>query len=273
MPTTRIEFAHETINPLVGCSRITPGCINCYAVPMAHRLGSNPATPQYAGATHMTPHGLDWTGEVRWVPGVMEKAKARLLKARKRRRIFMVSMGDLFHDRVLGLGQFEVFRFMRDLPMHNFIVITKRADEMESFVLPFVPKPLPNVILMATVEDRPRLDERAPHLRRLAALGWYTGLIFEPLLEGVNLEPHLYYNDPSDDGARARNNWNPWVVIGHEQGPGARILSTSTSGALIAQACRAGLPVFFKKDSHGLRGDPDRQPRQFPEWMLVEGEA
>lgn len=323
MPSTKIEFAHETINPLVGCSRISPGCKHCYAVPMAHRLGSNPATPQYAGATHMTPHGLDWTGEVRWVSGVLEKALVRLARSKTSKRLFHCSMSDLCHEKSNADLLARVLAFAAALPQHKHIIITKRPYLLEQHILglPSMPNiwdgarrplfdacnvasrerfkanrnspagltllqkaeyigaiaayarfPLSNVMLMATVEDRPRLEERGPHMRRLAALGWHTGLIFEPLLECVNLEPHLYYNDPSDGCALARNDWTPWIVVGHEQGPGARLMSTSISGDVIAQACRAGAPVFFKKDSHGGH-DPDRQPRHFPAWMLVEGEV
>jgi len=187
MGTTRIEFCHETLNPLVGCSRISPGCDNCYALRMARRHEGNPATPQYHGLTRTGANGLEWTGEVRWVDGVLEKAKARLLKARKRRRIFMVSMGDLFHDRVLGLHQFDVFCFMRELPMHDFIVITKRPANMAEFALGYWPNPLPNVILMATCEDQPRADERVPYLLNLAEKGWRTGVIVEPMLGPVDL--------------------------------------------------------------------------------------
>jgi glutathione peroxidase len=46
---TQIEWAEASWNPVVGCSPCSPGCDNCYAARMAHRLGHNPATPQYAG--------------------------------------------------------------------------------------------------------------------------------------------------------------------------------------------------------------------------------
>ncbi|SNR99570.1 protein gp37 [Humidesulfovibrio mexicanus] len=280
MATTKIEFAHETLNPLVGCSRVSPGCDNCYAVRMAHRFGNNPTVPQYKGLATMTPNGPAWTGEVRYVSGVLEKAQARLLKARSPRRIFMVSMGDLFHPRVMSLDQGGVFVFMRDLPRHHFIIITKRPATMAEFCRAYWPKPLHNVMLMATCEDQQRADERVPHLLKLAAQGWHTGVIVEPMLGPVNLKTIVVdaaEGEQSDwiDALRGIRGTGDvvhsdagrlsWVVCGHEQGPGKREVPIQYPGSLASQCARVGVPFFFKKDSAGEF--PEGMPRQFPAWM------
>ena len=97
MSNSKIEWCDVVWNPVAGCSRVSSGCDNCYAVGFARRHAKNPAGTlmrDYAGLTEMTKHGLDWTG------------KARLLKDRlnlpqewkKKKRVFVNSMSDLFHE-------------------------------------------------------------------------------------------------------------------------------------------------------------------------------
>lgn len=98
---TKSAWWTDTWNPVVGCSPVSPGCLNCYAARMAHRLGSNPATPQFAG---LTVEGK-WTGETRLV----EKNLDQPFGWKKSRRIFVCSMGDLFHESVPFTWVDEVF--------------------------------------------------------------------------------------------------------------------------------------------------------------------
>src|SRR5579885_152089 len=91
--STRIEWTDETWNPTVGCSIVSPGCTNCYAMKMAHRVGPN--FPHYAGLTRMTKGGPVWTGNVSTAP---DRAFLKPLRWRDPRRIFVNSMSDLFHE-------------------------------------------------------------------------------------------------------------------------------------------------------------------------------
>jgi len=130
MSVTKIEWADETINPLVGCSRISPACDHCYAIGMAHRHGGNPKLPQYKGLTSMTPGGLDWTGEVRWVSGVPEKALLRLMNTRGNLRIFIGSMTDIGHKAATVQHLANVLAFAAALPQHTIMLLTKRPELM-----------------------------------------------------------------------------------------------------------------------------------------------
>lgn len=126
MSGTKIEWADETINPMVGCTRISPACDHCYAIGMAHRHGGNPVLPQYKGLTYMTPGGLDWTGEVRWVPGVLEKALLRLVSSTTPKRIFLGSMTDIAHETATVQHLANVLAFAAALPHHTIMLLTKR---------------------------------------------------------------------------------------------------------------------------------------------------
>lgn len=267
MNRTKIEFAHTTVNPIVGCSPVSPGCDHCYAARMAHRLGQNPATPQYAGMTTWTEAGPKWTGEVRGEEldnPVLVKAGEQLSKARARQRVFLCSMSDFFYaDPVFQGG---ALRWVYNLPRHAFIIITKRVEQMHKTLLFHVRRGRPvvgNAMHMATCEDMNRLLQRAQHMRELAAQGWHTGLILEPMLEPMTLLGVLY--DLDAQGVPVRNEWSPWVVCGMEQGPGRRTLDTDAARQIAHECAQAGIPFFFKKDSSGQY--PEDMPRQFPAWM------
>lgn len=98
MSKTSIEWTQRTWNPVVGCSVKSPGCINCYAMPLAHRLGSIAATAHYAGLTETSKAGPVFTGKVAQAP---EKTLLEPLRRKVPTIYFVNSMGDLFHENML----------------------------------------------------------------------------------------------------------------------------------------------------------------------------
>ena len=103
---SKIEWTDATWNPVRACSRVSPGCDNCYAERMATRFsGPGLYSEGFAKQVHGKPH---WTGKV----ALIEDALERPLRWRKPKRIFVNSMSDLFHeglsdgdiDRVFAIG-------------------------------------------------------------------------------------------------------------------------------------------------------------------------
>jgi protein gp37 len=119
---TTIEWTDKTRNPVRGCSVISPGCVNCYAMKQAHRFSG--AGEPFAGLTKQTKAGPQSTGVVRTV----EDALLEPLSCRKPQRVFVNSMSDLFHDDVPDAFIDKVFAVMALAPRHTFQVLTKRAD-------------------------------------------------------------------------------------------------------------------------------------------------
>ncbi|MGE3889438.1 MAG: DUF5131 family protein [Vicinamibacterales bacterium] len=222
--TTSIEWTDKTWNPVRGCSVISPGCVNCYAMKLAHRF-SGPGKP-YEGLTKLTKAGPQWTGQIRLV----EEALAEPLRWRKPARIFVNSMSDLFHEGVPDEFIASVFGVMAASPWHTFQVLTKRPARMRNWFRwieesavskggaanaargvrwhlwhhiddlrvhdprqPWI-WPLPNVWLGVSVENQQQADARIPLLLETpAAVRWISA---EPLLERVELGP------PTDDSFR-----------------------------------------------------------------------
>ncbi len=127
--TTRISWTDETWNPTVGCTRVSPGCENCYAEKMAWRLRKMDR-PEYVGLTVADRgNGSRWSGKVRCLPDRLGIP----LHWRKPRRVFVDSMSDLFHESVPDEFIDDVFAVMALCPQHTFQILTKRADRMRKY--------------------------------------------------------------------------------------------------------------------------------------------
>jgi protein gp37 len=103
---SKIEWTDSTWNPTRGCSIVSPGCTNCYAMKQAHRFSGKGGA--YAGLTKLARGGPVWTGEVRTVPAALTEP----LRWRTPRRVFVDSMSDLFHKDVPVTFIDEVFGVM-----------------------------------------------------------------------------------------------------------------------------------------------------------------
>jgi len=120
--TTGIQWTDATWNPVRGCSRISPGCENCYAETMAARFSAPGAWA----------HGFALQGPARWTRKValVPSALDLPLRWKKPRRIFVNSMSDLFHESLSNEDIAAVFGVMAACPQHTFQILTKRAERM-----------------------------------------------------------------------------------------------------------------------------------------------
>lgn len=143
---TKIEWTENTWNPMVGCSIVSPGCTNCYAMKMASRLeamagdglddngyavrGTGPLD-HYRGLTRWTKAGPVWTGKLMMAP---DHILTKPLRRKKPTTYFVNSMSDLFHENVPDEWIDRVFAVMALCPQHTFQVLTKRAARMRSHI-------------------------------------------------------------------------------------------------------------------------------------------
>ena len=229
---TNIEWTHmpghkgETWNPVVGCSVVSPGCANCYAMRVAGtRLEHSKAAPHYAGTTELSNAGPVWTGKIAKAP---DSIFLKPFRWRAPRCVFVNSMGDIFHENVPDPIIDQVFAVMALCPQHTFLVLTKRAGRMRDYfsdpmsasrvadfivdavfsgvttravliadaaLEPLAPPgprvflgrwPLPNVWLGVSAEDQRRAEERVPALLDTPAAKRFVSA--EPLLGPIDFE-------------------------------------------------------------------------------------
>ena len=135
MGKTKIEWATDVWNPIIGCSIVSPGCTNCYAMAMAHRINQMTLASHYEGTTERAKGGKGpavWTGKVALANDHILTAP---LRWKKPRRIFVNSMGDLFHESVPDEWIDKVFAVMALCPQHTFQCLTKRSKRMQEYML------------------------------------------------------------------------------------------------------------------------------------------
>ena len=128
---TKIEWTDETWNPMVGCSKVSEGCRNCYAMHVAHVRAGNPAMQAKFGGTTKREGGKTlWTGKV----NLSEESLLLPLKWKNPRRMFVNSMSDLFHESVPDEWIDRVFAVTALDPQHTFQVLTKRPERMRTYL-------------------------------------------------------------------------------------------------------------------------------------------
>lgn len=206
-----IEWTESTWNPSTGCDPISPGCENCYAERMSHRLQAM-GQQKYRDGFKLTTHSNTLDLPLRW---------------KKPQRIFVNSMSDLFHDKIPVEYIQQVFSTMRRAHWHQFQVLTKRSGRLlaldEQIDWP------PNVWMGVSVESSP-YKSRINHLRKTSAAVKFLSL--EPLL--------------GDLGIVDLKNID-WVIVGGESGPGARPMEKAWVDGICRQCIASNVPFFFKQ--------------------------
>ncbi len=206
-----IEWTDATWNPVTGCTKVSPGCKNCYAERLAARLRAMGNT-RYQNGFRVTLHPDLLTLPLRW---------------RQPRRIFVNSMSDLFHEAVPETFIHRAFEMMVRADWHIFQILTKRSERLAALAshLPWTP----NIWQGVSVESA-RYTNRIKHLRTVPAAVRFLSV--EPLLGSI---PAL----PLDD--------IDWVIVGGESGPGRRPMAAAWAREIRDQCIEAGVPFFFKQ--------------------------
>ena len=257
-----IEWTDATWNPVTGCSVISPGCTNCYAMKLAGgRLRNHPSRE---GLTQPSKAGPVWNGQVR----LNEQWLDQPLRWSRPRQIFVCAHGDLFHesvpdewiDRVLAV----VYAGYRR--RHTFQVLTKRADRMRAYFsapdfndrmvsligpMNVGTTPLPEWWTRwahrfwcgTSIEDRARLG-RLEDLRATPATVRFLSL--EPLLEDLGVLDLTGID---------------WVIVGGESGSRARPMHPDWVRSIRGQCLAQGVPFFFKQWGEWVPWEPGPAPR------------
>lgn len=156
-----IEWTDATWNPVAGCTIVSPGCSNCYAMRMAGRLEAM-GQAKYAGTTRRSGRRTVWTGEIRLDEAALDLPR----RWRTPRRIFVNSMSDLFHEAVPAWFIARTWESMADAPQHVLQILTKRPGRMAGLLRSGSVPCLPHVWL-GTQGKRMRSDRATAGLRKV----------------------------------------------------------------------------------------------------------
>jgi protein gp37 len=261
MHMTSIEWTDKTWNPVIGCSKVSPGCAHCYAEALSIRFAKAWGVP-----------GLPWTPENADANVILKPERlSQPLTWRKPSMVFVNSMSDLFHARVPDSYIAEVFSIMGEASQHTFQVLTKRPDRMAHLLARWVSdwpwSPPANVWLGTSIENR-RFVSRAAWLRATPAAVRFISA--EPLL-GPLIENDgdwragvpAFWAD-GHVGAGLDTHEIDWLIVGGESGRGHRRFDWDWARDL-RDVCRDTGTAFFVKQGGGLRpGDRLEGPASRP---------
>lgn len=265
---TGIEWTDATWNPIRGCSRVSLGCMNCYAEGVANRF-KGPGMP-YEG---LIAKGGQWNGAIKLVPGKLSEP----LRWKKPRMIFVNSMSDLFHENVPFSYIHSVMLTMQQAERHIFQVLTKRPVRMLEFFrwwdgecIRNFAEMMPNVWLGVSVEDQITADQRIPLLLQTpAAVRWISA---EPLLGPIEFDFNAINIGCEKDGHSnsALLGGIDWVVVGGESGAKARPMEADWVRSIRDECLAFDVPFFFKQwGEYAPNWLNDENRKQVPgsEWM------
>lgn len=208
---SRIEWTEYTWNPVTGCSKISDGCMNCYAERMARRLKAM-GNMRYRNGFNVTLHH-----DLIDLP----------LKWNRPKIIFVNSMSDLFHEKVPLSFIRRIFKTMERADWHIFQILTKRSGRLAKLATKF--EWPPNVWMGVTVESE-KYAYRIAELNKVPAAIKYLSL--EPFLTPISELP--------TDGI-------DWVIVGGESGPSCRVMKADWVRSIRDQCLEAQVPFFFKQ--------------------------
>ncbi len=230
---SKIEWPHHTFNPWWGCTRVSAGCVNCYAATFARRFDVQwgPQAQRRIASPDTWAKPLDWN----------RKAQRQGV----RRRVFCASMADVFEDRPeLNAPRIQLFNLILETPHLDWLLLTKRIENVMTMIPAAWQTALPgNVWLGTTVENQAMADKRIPELLKVPSRIRF--LSCEPLLGPVDLHFERSFEEGGEQ--QYRMDGLHWVICGGESGHGARPMHPDWALDLMYQCFAASVPFFFKQ--------------------------
>ena len=208
---SKIEWTESTWNPITGCTKISEGCLNCYAERMSKRLHSM-GQEKYKNAFNVTLHHECLNEPLSW---------------NKKQIIFVCSMSDLFHADVPDEFIKQVFAVMNKASWHTFQVLTKRSERLAKLAHEL--NWTDNIWMGVTVESNLQ-KTRIKDLLKVPAKIKYLSI--EPMITKIKPLPLKGID---------------WVIVGGESGPGARPIEEDWVTYIRDKCLEAKVPFFFKQ--------------------------
>ena len=223
---TNIEWCDHSWNPWVGCTKVSPGCTNCYAESLMDT--------RFQRVTWGRGNPRQRTSEANWRQPLAWDRAAK--EAGERRKVFCASLADVFDPEAPEEWRSDLFAVIEQTSNLDWLLLTKRpALGIEHFGKwqNINPEAARAIWFGISAEDQERFDERAEYLTDIRLAENITFVSAEPLLGDINVTSYLDYID--------------WVIVGGESGPGARPMKKYWVQSLLGQCLYHRIPFFFKQ--------------------------
>ena len=220
---SKIEWTDHTFNPWTGCTNISPGCDHCYAEAWSKR----------SGHVKWGNHARKRTTESYWKAPLLWNARAGLFQAkfRRRQKVFCASLSDVFDNKAHKSWRADLFGLIKECSQLDWLLLTKRPQNIERFLPPDWNNGYHNVWLGMTAEDQKHYDLRWPHLAAVPAQVRFVS--YEPAIGPLRL--------------RAGELVPNWLICGGESGPGARKMNPKWATDVVNDCRQLRIAPFFKQ--------------------------
>jgi protein gp37 len=225
---SKIEWTDSTFNPWIGCTKIAPACDHCYAADMANRYG----WVEWGNHPRKRTSEALWKGPLQW----QHKASEFFALNGRRRRVFCASLADVFDNQVPPEWRDDLWRLIEATPDLDWLLLTKRPQNIEGMLPEFWEKVKRNIWLGTTIEDQKHADQNVPHLLKHDSAVRFVSC--EPLLGPLNLMEYI---------GRVFSPTLDWVIAGGESGPHARESDPAWFRRLRDQCDLVHVPFLFKQ--------------------------
>lgn len=275
---TKIEWTDHSWSPWRGCTKVSPGCANCYAETLSKR---NPAVLGQWGNGKPRVMAKNWNEPVKWNKASLaawDAARGKGLPfSHPRRPTVFPSLCDWLDDEVPVEWLAKFLQLIHETLNLNWLLLTKRPENFKVQILGAAfylsgyrdgqtsenpTQPLmsawemaydwakgtaapPNVWVGTSVEDQTRANERIPALLRIPAAGRFLSV--EPLLGPVDLESLMKHGRDITDEGYSRLDGIDWIIVGGESGHGARQCNVEWVRSLVRQCNDVSVPPFVKQ--------------------------
>lgn len=220
---TGIAWTDSTFNPWIGCTKVGPGCDNCYAEALMDKRWHK--VQWGAGKPRSRTSDANWRTPLFWE----SQHEAFALMHGRRRRVFCASLSDVFDNEAPPQWRGDLWALVKATPHLDWLILTKRIGNVRGMA-PAEGLP-PNVWLGATIVNQEEYDRDAHKL--LAVPASVRFLSVEPMLEPIRAAPSIGAFD--------------WVIVGGESGKAARPIEREWIDSLHDQCAWFGVPFFFKQ--------------------------
>jgi protein gp37 len=246
---TEISWTDSTFNPWIGCQKVSAGCDNCYAETLMdtryHRVQWGPHGQRIRTSV------ANWKLPLRWAKKAREALEdfdiGMLTMRPSRPRVFCASLADVFDNQAPEGARSDLWGLIEDTPELDWLLLTKRPENILEMIPPKWDSGLPrNIWMGTTAEDQPNYDRRMKHLQRVPAV------------------VHFISYEPAIGPLKVTGLYPSWIICGGESGHGYRDMPLQWARDLRDQCARLGIPFFFKQTAGKKQIPPDLMVRQFP---------
>lgn len=284
---SKIQWTDDTWNPWRGCTKVSPGCKNCYAETLVMRRMKGGAYRK--GVPRVRHTAATFDAPLRWhkKPWVCDECGhasggqfdececggvgSGVVK-RHRRRVFALSLGDWLDDEVPVEWLGDMLTVIERCPNLDFLLLTKRPRNFQSrmklvdrnaqqqsaadlAVRWLEGEPPDNVWFGFSAENQEWFDARWAVARNIPARQLFVS--FEPLLGPIVVSEDFWGNIQHSTFNAQHRTGKPWGIIGGESGLKARACRAEWIGGLHAQFTWRKCPVFVKQMGSNVWSDTD----------------